>query len=550
MRKLALSFFLLFAATSFVYAQSNPVCPPDVLLAFARSGSACFSLERNQVCIGNGTVESQLFPVTGQTPAFAQPGDILDATLLHELHTQIIEKGISEATIYTQANLTDAEQHSAALLLFGDASIENQVMPLPELAGFAKGALNIRRAPENNADIITSLAVNKAVIANGRTQAGDWLRIHVPNSNDLGWVSADVVNPEGNLLNLTVLDVDTPVFRPFQLFKVTTGETSFCGGALPSGLLFQSPNAATVEVTINGASVQLSGAVSLQAGSALTINVLNGEATIAGLYVPAGAGAKIPLDEQGMAHGAPSAPEPYDLPALQALPINNLPYRTEIAPPLTADEIVQKTAEHEAVSVEATTEPVAAVDTTCKRLVRRDTTLWAGPGLFYEVVDDISAETPLIPVLQTADADGNTWWQLSSSSWIQADLVTQSGECQDIPVVVNAPPPEYNELSLETCESTNGPLRAGQEVEIYFIPPAFDNFGEARDALSIDPGRITIGSQTYYYIYASDPIRLGTNGERYIRRFYLYWTATPGTFRIVGDRLHYTPICTITVRVG
>jgi hypothetical protein len=549
MRKLALSFFLLFTVTSFVYAQSNPACPPDVLLAFARSGSACFDLERNQACIGNGVVESQLFPASPQPP-FAQPGDKLDAALLHQLHTQVIEKGVSEATIYTQANLTDAEQHSAVLLLFGDASVENQVMPLPELTSFAKGALNIRRVPQTDGDIIASLAVNKAVIGNGRTQAGDWLRVHVPNSNDFGWVSADVVNPEGDLLDLTVVGVDTPVFRPFQLFKVTTSDTSFCGGALPSGVLFQTPNAATVEVTVNGALMQLSGAVFLQAGAGLSISVLNGEATIAGLYVPAGAKTQIPLDEQGMANAAPADPEPYDLAALQALPINNLPYRTEIAAPLTHDEILQKTADHEAVVVEATTEPVAVLDTTCKRIVRRSTTLWAGPGLFYEAVGDISAGTSLIPVLQTVDADGHGWWQLRGSSWIQADLVMESGVCQDVPVVVNPPPPEYNELSLETCETTNGPLRAGQEVEIYFIPPAFDNYGEARDALSIDPGRITIESQTYYYIYASDPIRLGTNGERYIRRFYLYWTATPGTFRIVGDRLHYTPICTITVPVG
>jgi hypothetical protein len=169
--------------------------------------------------------------------------------------------------------------------------------------------------------------------------------------------------------------------------------------------------------------------------------------------------------------------------------------------------------------------------------------------LFYEAVNDISAGTRVFPVLQTTDADGKVWFQLHTSSWIQANFVTQEGTCQDIPVVANVPPPGNNELSLETCESINGPLRAGQSVEIYFIPPAFDNYGEARDAVSIDPGSITIGN-VEYYPFASAPIRLGTNGERYIRRFSVYWTAVPGTYRIVGDRLHYTPICTITVPVG
>jgi hypothetical protein len=106
-------------------------------------------------------------------------------------------------------------------------------------------------------------------------------------------------------------------------------------------------------------------------------------------------------------------------------------------------------------------------------------------------------------------------------------------------------------LSLETCETTNGPLRARQQVRIEFTPPAFDNRGEARDAPRIDPGRISIGARMYR-AEVTDMVQLGTVGvdDRYLRTFYITWTAVPGTHRIVGDRLSYEPICTLVVPVS
>src|SRR5262249_22538565 len=259
MKRLAsilITFILLLSVT--VYAQGSPVCPPAVLLALARSSSTCYGLERNQACIGNGTVDGQFF-VNAEAVSFAKPGDRADANWLSTVQVHPIDKGISAASLYTQASLTDAEQRSVAFLLLGDATIQNQVAPLPEMTAFAKGALNIRRTPETNGDIITRMAIDQAVIANGRSQAGDWVRMHVPDSNDLGWVSAEVVNPDGNILNLSVVGLDTPVYRPFQVFKLATGETTFCDGALPSGLLIQTPNATPADLTVNGVAVHLNG---------------------------------------------------------------------------------------------------------------------------------------------------------------------------------------------------------------------------------------------------------------------------------------------------
>ena len=132
---------------------------------------------------------------------------------------------------------------------------------------------------------------------------------------------------------------------------------------------------------------------------------------------------------------------------------------------------------------------------------------------------------------------------------MRARLISETGECQPVQISDRFTPPQNNTLSLETCQTTNGPLRAGQWVRIEFRPPPFDNLGEARDAVIIDPGRINIGVDRIR-ASATDPIRLGTVDDRYIRTFYVNWEAVPGTFRIEGDRLTYEPICTITVPVG
>lgn len=555
MKTLLLSILSVLLLVAPVVEAQNPACPAQVLLALARAGSTCYGLERNQACIGNGTTVGEFFSNLDPV-AFTQPGDRVDAARLQNIAVSPIPEGVSVASLYTQASLTDAEERSVALLLLGEVSLLNEVEPTLEMTAYATGALNIRKTPEANGDIITRMAINQAVTANGRTQEGDWLRVHVPNSNDLGWVSTEVVNPTGNILNLSVVGLDTPVFRPFQVFKMRTGETAFCEGALLGGLLIQTPNATQAELTINGVKMQLNGTFFLQSGGSMTVNVLSGQAVLTvgdqTRFVPAGAQVTVPIDKNSSFNGPASEAVPYDFAALQTLPVNNLPFRMQIAAAATPEEIAFQAGVYLAsTELIATEEPPVSqtVDTTCRRTTKRDTTLWGGPGLFYEAVNELNGGTAVQPILQTTDADGAVWWQLRGSNWIQASQVAETGDCNAIPVTAVVVPPASNALSLETCQTTNGPLRAGQWVKIEFIPPAFDNLGEARDAVSIDPGKISIGSQNYR-AQASDPIRLGTVGERYLRRFYIYWEATAGTYRIVGDRLHYLPECTVTVPVG
>ena len=551
--------FLLLGISLRVAAQATAICSPKVLLAFARSGSACFSLERNNACYGNGEA-NVVFQGEALTSGFAQAGDTIRLDQVGSLTVSPVEGDVSVANLLVQASLSDTEARSVVFLLFGSATVQNHVDYLPEIPVTATGKLNIRATPEADGEIIRQLALNKGVIANGRTFDGAWLRVTIPDTEQLGWVGREVVAPAGNLDSLAVVDVETPVYNPFQVMTVATQDAGLCDGSIPGGLLIQTPNVEdSVQMFINSVDVHLAGTAYLDTLTAgyLTITLLDGSAeVVAGgetRFVPAGSRTLIPIDpEFGQVNGLPSMAEPYELDKLTGLPINNLPGRLTIADPLTTAQIETLLAEHLAVQAAAanaaTPEPVDV----CKRVTVGTSTLWAGPADFYEAINEIAAGQPVSPVLQITDADGAVWWQLRNSNWIHAGDVRQSGECGDIPVTDFVPRQEYNTISLERCETQNGPLRVGQVVTIEFTPPAFENYYDANLAVRVDPGEITV-DERYQYVRASDPISIGTIGtgqERYLRVFSTTWTATGGAHRIISERLSYILSCDITVPFG
>jgi hypothetical protein len=522
-----------------VVAQTD--CPASVLLALARSASACSGVGRNQVCFGNG--ESMGYhPFHSDEAVAPLPGTIVDLAGI-----EIISIGDDEppewnvATLQVQANLSDREQRSATLLLFGNVVIENGVPPLATIGITAAGTLNIRTLPEPDADILATLPLRGTATANGRTDDRRWLRVITPN-NILGWASVENLTVNGGVSRLIVVQADTPFLRPFQVLTIITGsDDALCDGASESGALIQSPNTTSpVELTVNDARLRLAGTAFLQAADTLTIHLLDGYAEVEALgatqYVPA-----------GTQFSPGNAVQPFDATELQFLPINNLPRRFAIPQPLTQEAIAAAIAAWAAP--EPTPVPTIApeADDRCRRVTRRNESLSAGPGTFYEVVNEISVGTSVDPVFQVTDAAGVEWWQLRGGNWIPANAVISTGNCAEVPVTNFVPAPRYNELSLETCETTNGPLREGQYVEITFVPPAWHTYEDAYIAPQVDPGQISVDSQSLY-VYAEEVIEIAE--DRYIRVFEAYWEATVGSHRIVGERLHYIITCNLTVPVG
>jgi len=250
--------FLLFSVSMKVAAQAA-VCPPPVLLDFARSSSACFQLERNEACYGNGSV-SATFQSDDLATAFAQAGDIASLSVLRSVTLTPSDEDVAITSLAVQASLSDTEASSVAFLLYGNVTIENKVDYLAELQATAKGTLTIRSKPEANGDILAQLAVNKGVVVNGRSADKKWLRVIIPDSQNYGWVAAELVSSQQSIDVLSVVDVSTPVLNPFQVITVKTADASLCDGKVAGGVLIQTPNIEeTVSMTINAVEVRLAG---------------------------------------------------------------------------------------------------------------------------------------------------------------------------------------------------------------------------------------------------------------------------------------------------
>jgi hypothetical protein len=387
--------------------------------------------------------------------------------------------------------------------------------------------------------VIGKINITETLRTNGITEDGVWLRVSIPNSDEFGWVAADVVTSDGDIQALDVVDIEMPVLRPFQSLTISTPtEFERCDGTLPAGVLVQTPNVEqAVTLTINEQELHLAGTFFFRADEVLQLDVLEGYAEVKDTLIPAGAQL---VDSDAV---------PAEVDALASLPLNNLERRVRIPQVLTADDITEQVAALRAEQIPPPVPTEVVVDPSgCIRETRRKVTLWAGPGDFYEAVNELDAGVEISPTRQTTDPNGGIWYQLDNSNWIRGALVNEKGECETPPTVARIEAPATNTLSLERCESENGPLRVGQQVKIQFRPQPFITWGEARDAVKIDPGKISVGDTTYRP-EVTEPERLGTIDERYVRTFYIYWTATAGTYRIVGERLHYIPICSITVPV-
>lgn len=537
-----------------VTAQDADQCSQRVLVALARAGAVCQRIEHEQACYGYGSLAATFSPASAEN-VLAEVGDFASIGPLQTLTVQSTgQPDWSIAQLQIQADLVERDQRSITLLLFGDATLTNQVPYVPEIMITSIGTLFVRATPEPEGEIITQLGLRDTALANGRTDDGRWLRITIPNTNQLAWVSRDVLTTQEDINHLDIVDETTPFFHPLQVLSLQTGtHDAPCPGTPESGLLIQTPNTFTdVTLIVNGVTLRIAATAFLQTEDGdLTIHVLDGHAEVnaqgGAQYVPAGAQTQVALDADFAAAGPPDPALPYPFMRLETLPLNNLAYRFALPQPPDQDTIEAMVAAYYAPPPTPAPDETLAENTRCVREMNRNASLWAGPGMYFEIVRPITAGTRVYPIYQVTDAERIDWWQLTNNNWVRVDAVTSTGECDDVPITTRVEAPPTNTLSVERCETTNGPIRVGQRVTIEFIPPAFETPNAALEAPQIDPGRITVGPQRIS-VYASNPIKIAE--ERYIRVFRGTWTAQAGSYRIEARRLSYILTCDITVPLG
>jgi len=141
----------------------------------------------------------------------------------------------------------------------------------------------------------------------------------------------------------TELNVEDPVdgLHTFVLRNGIGLGGSDCEAAPPDGLLVQTPDEdITLSFNLNGVEVSLGSTAFFTAPEGvLTMDVIEGEgqATSDGetQNVPAGTGVNVPLDEEWLAMGSPSQPQPYSNQTFENMPVRPLEREIVVAQSIT-----------------------------------------------------------------------------------------------------------------------------------------------------------------------------------------------------------------------
>ncbi len=529
MLRLLLIVIFFFSFGGLTTAQDS--CAAQVNITFSRAAGVCREIGRNQACYGSGLINA-----TFQSPAidpFSQDGDLL---ALEDLHTISLDSqaGNAWATMFfrMQANLSTNSQRNVLGILFGTVTLTNLSDSVPTINVNPRGTVNIRTSPYSGADIIARVAVNGMITANGRLSDNTWLRVRVPNQDELGWVRTDTITPEQDFNLLEVATVTDSVKQPLEQLNLITSADRVCEDAPESALILQSPSLEEATyIIINNVQIEFAGTVLIQAATNqdLSIQVLEGNSKIEWLtssaYLTAGAQASLPEIDTMLLEI-----EPYNMASLQMMPILYLDRRIILPAPLSAAEITNLQ-----LPVSLNPEPQQIEDEpTCQYSVIVNHNIRNGPGEAFSITGEAEAGTAIFPRGKYTNDNGGQWLQVGTYAWINARAVQPGNTCDPLPEISGdfISSVATNKVNLETCRPTTGPIQVGQRITLEFVPHAWDTYAAAREATRYTYGRILV-DESILYPRVSEPIKI--SDDEYIRRFSAEWIAQTGTFPSVPE---------------
>ncbi len=252
-----------------LYAAQDDACSAVVQQALTDLGQNCDGLERNSACYGYNKV--------GATFTEAQPDDFfskasdraplntVDTLLTAPLDTVNNIWGVAMMKVIADVPNSLPGQ-GVTFVLLGDAEVRNDVSPSEAFTPAdpvdvtTSGNANIRSAASAKANVLGSVNGGTVLPADGHSPDGQWLRVLYHGAP--AWISASLVNaPEA----ASALPVITESLRtPMQAFYVTTRiGTTACHDA-PDVVMVQGPENLKVNLTINGADVEIGSTIVLR----------------------------------------------------------------------------------------------------------------------------------------------------------------------------------------------------------------------------------------------------------------------------------------------
>lgn len=416
-----------------VLAKETEACPELTLSAIQITADVCADLGRNEACYGNSQVTVEAQNTTELN--FDSPGDRIGIAAIKKLalSPMNVPHDWGVALLKVQANLPGTlPGQNVTMVLFGNVYIENQVQTTTQLQMQAINIVNLRTGPGTNFSQAGQLAAGERVRVDGRTEAGDWLRVRL-SETETAWVFAPLVTVDGEIPALTVIsgNSDIPLdFNPMQAFYFQSGIGDVpCREAPESGILIQTPEGqGKIKFLINGAEIQLGSTAFIQSqfGGEMTISLLEGAGSVrsddVSIAMLPGARATIPLDENGFAAGPPELNE-YNTATIDVLPLTLLENEIVLADALTDEEI--------------------AAARSCSAYAREaHINGRVGPGDNRGALLELPLEKQLRVIGQAPDAEGDTWYRLAPNSvrqgiqheniWVARAEVKTAGGCRGV----------------------------------------------------------------------------------------------------------------------
>ena len=296
-----------------VSGQEDTTCELDATEIVTVIESVCSNTGNNELCYGNNDVE---VATRNNAPEidFSDPGDIMSVSYVQSLYLSALNEvedlwGVAQMRLVTT---TARGPREVTLLLYGDVEVDNAVEPSTEITVATTASINIRSIPRLNGAVLASAPRGSELVAVGRLEDSSWVRVLVPQTEAVGWLSAAFIQTVDESLSLDMLDVmeasDT-YFGPMQAFYINTGTNLSCDNVATDGLIIQTPEGtARVTILINEVSIELisplngsaTAFVTANAVDGMTINVIDGAAIVSSVdnsfFVDSGFSTTIPLN--------------------------------------------------------------------------------------------------------------------------------------------------------------------------------------------------------------------------------------------------------------
>lgn len=281
---------LLLGAAGSGLAQDD-ACAALAEAALKQLAVSCVDVGSNRVCYGSSVVTATAGPDTRVSVSrFEKPGDrasLFDIEALRASVFDLVTKTWGIAVLNVQGNLPlTVEPPGLVFVMLGDVSLLNGVGQDVLLRALAKPlAITVGQDLEAFWNVPNegmpgppdfTFPANSVLQIDGITPDGQWLRTAQPPgaspfASPFAWVDAAKVWEEQTSLEAPVtavrgLPVIAPSARgPMQTFFLQTGiETPACSAVPPSLLYVQTPDDAAADITVNGVSLRVQGAVILR----------------------------------------------------------------------------------------------------------------------------------------------------------------------------------------------------------------------------------------------------------------------------------------------